>query len=223
VEDLSHIPQWVLTVAGYRLVFNSETLIMSWIVMGLIILFGIMATRKASFLPGAWQVIAELLLAAFTGLVEDALDDRNRKYFPLIITLFLFLWLSNILGIIPGLSEPTRDLNTTLGYGILGFIVSHYAGIQTKGLKTYVSEYFHPMFFMAPLNVIGELSKVVSISFRLFGNIMGGAIIISVVSHLVYNLVLPPVLNAFFGLFVGTIQAFVFTMLTLVYISVQTK
>jgi len=155
--------------------------------------------------------------------VEDALDDRNRKYFPLIIPLFLFLWLSNILGIIPGLSEPTRDLNTTLGYGILGFIVSHYAGIQTKGLKTYVSEYFHPMFFMAPLNVIGELSKVVSISFRLFGNIMGGAIIISVVSHLVYNLVLPPVLNAFFGLFVGTIQAFVFTMLTLVYISVQTK
>ena len=79
------------------------------------------------------------------------------------------------------------------------------------------------MFFMAPLNIIGELSKVVSISFRLYGNIMGGSIIILVVSDLVYGLVLPPALNAFFGLFVGTIQAFVFTMLTLVYISVQTK
>jgi len=76
---------------------------------------------------------------------------------------------------------------------------------------------------MAPLNIIGELAKVISISFRLFGNIMGGAIIIIVVSHMVYNLVLPPFLNAFFGLFVGTIQAFVFTMLTITYIAVATK
>jgi F-type H+-transporting ATPase subunit a len=74
---------------------------------------------------------------------------------------------------------------------------------------------------MAPLNIIGELSKVISISFRLFGNIMGGTIIILVVSHLVFSLVLPPFLNAFFVIFIGAIQAFVFTMLTLVYIAVQ--
>ena len=74
-----------------------------------------------------------------------------------------------------------------------------------------------------PLNVIGELAKIVSISFRLFGNIMGGAIIILVVSYLTFNILLPPFLNVFFGLFVGTIQAFVFTMLTVVYISVQLK
>ena len=135
----------------------------------------------------------------------------------------MFLWVCNVLGIIPYMSEPTKDLNTTLGYGILGFFIAHYAGIRTKGLKAYLLEYFQPIFFMAPLNIIGELSKVVSISFRLFGNIMGGSIIITVVSHLVYSLVLPPILNGFFGLFVGTIQAFVFTMLTLVYISVQTK
>jgi F-type H+-transporting ATPase subunit a len=76
---------------------------------------------------------------------------------------------------------------------------------------------------MMPLNVIGELAKIISISFRLFGNVMGGSIIILVVSYLTYSIVLPPFLNAFFGLFVGTIQAFVFTMLTVVYISVQVK
>jgi F-type H+-transporting ATPase subunit a len=76
---------------------------------------------------------------------------------------------------------------------------------------------------MMPLNVIGEIAKIVSISFRLFGNIMGGAIIILVVSYLTYSFILPPFLYAFFGLFVGTIQAFVFTMLTVVYISVQVK
>jgi F-type H+-transporting ATPase subunit a len=146
-----------------------------------------------------------------------------RKYAPLISALFMFLVMSNWLGIIPHLEEPTKDLNTPLGLGIMGFCIAHYTGIRTKGLKHYIKEYFQPIFFMMPLNLIGELAKVVSISFRLFGNIMGGSIIILVVSHLTYSIVLPPFLNAFFGLFVGVIQGFVFTMLTLVYISVQVK
>jgi F-type H+-transporting ATPase subunit a len=131
--------------------------------------------------------------------------------------------ISNWLGIIPHLEEPTKDLNTPLALGLMGFCIAHYAGIKSKGFKEYSKEYFQPMFFMMPLNVIGELAKIVSISFRLFGNIMGGSIIILVVSYLTYSLLLPPFLNAFFGLFVGTIQAFVFTMLTVVYISVQLK
>ncbi len=223
MEDITQVPQWILQLGNYQFVLNSETLIMSWLVMAMLILFAIVATRKISILPGSYQTLAEMMIKTFEGLVNDALDEGNRHYFPLIITLFMFLWISNMLGVIPYLSEPTKDLNTPLAYGILGFVISHYAGIKTKGLKAYASEYVQPMFFMAPLNVIGELSKVVSISFRLFGNIMGGSIIIMVVSHLVYNLVLPPLLNVFFGIFVGTIQAFVFTMLTLVYISVQTK
>lgn len=223
MEELTHIPHWVLGIAGYELVLNSETIIMSWIVMSVLIVFGFVSTRKLSVVPGAWQTLGELMVNAFEDLVNDALDENNRVYFPLIMTLFMFLMLSNMLGVIPYLSEPTKDLNTPLGYGLLGFVCAHYAGIKAKGIKAYLKEYCEPMFFMAPLNIIGELSKVISISFRLFGNIMGGAIIITVVSHLVYQLVLPPFLNAFFGIFVGTIQAFVFTMLTLVYISVQTK
>ncbi|MFN3534314.1 MAG: F0F1 ATP synthase subunit A, partial [Desulfatiglandales bacterium] len=136
---------------------------------------------------------------------------------------FLFIWLSNMIGVVPIFSEPTKDLNTTLSLGVLGFIIAHYSGIRAKGIKTYLKEYCEPIFFMAPLNVIGELAKVVSISFRLYGNIMGGGIIIIVVSHLIYQLILPPALLFFFGLFVGTVQAFVFTMLTLVYISLQVK
>lgn len=223
MQELTNIPHWYLSLGGYRLEFNSETLIMSWLVMAVLVVFGFLATRKLSFLPGPWQTLGEMMVSAFHGLVADALDEHNRHYFPLIITVFLFIWLSNMLGVIPGLSEPTKDLNTPLAYGLMGFAISHYAGIKTKGIKAYLNEYVQPMFFMAPLNIIGELSKVVSISFRLYGNIMGGSIIILVVSDLVYGLILPPALNAFFGLFVGTIQAFVFTMLTLVYISVQTK
>jgi F-type H+-transporting ATPase subunit a len=197
---------------------------MTWVAMGALIFFGFMATRKIDIIPNPFQVVGELFVGAFYGLTKDALDEEMApKYFPLICTLFMFLLLCNWLGVFPHLSEPTKDLNTPLSLGVIGFVIAHYSGIKAKGFKNYLKEYCEPIFFMAPLNVIGEIAKVVSISFRLYGNIMGGAIIVLVVSHLVYELILPPVLMGFFSIFVGTIQAFVFTMLTLVYISVQVK
>jgi len=206
------------------LTFNLEAICMTLIVVIILLAFAFLATRKRDFLPRPFQVLGELFVAQFYQLTEDALDRQMAaKYAPMICTLFMFMLISNWLGIIPHLEEPTKDLNTPLGLGIMGFCIAHWAGIKTKGFKNYIKEYFQPIFFMMPLNVIGELAKIVSISFRLFGNIMGGSIIILVVSHLCYSLVLPPFLNAFFGLFVGTIQAFVFTMLTVVYISVQVK
>lgn len=224
MHDFTNIPQLTVNLFGVNLVFNTETVIMTWIVMGVLIVFGFLATRKIAFIPNPFQVVAELFVKAFYDLTKDALDEEMvRTYFPLICSLFMFLFLSNWLGIFPKLSEPTKDLNTTLGLGAMGFFIAHHAGIKKKGFKAYAKGYFEPIFFMAPLNIIGELAKVVSISFRLYGNILGGAIIILVVSHLIYSLVLPPLMICFFSAFIGTIQAFVFTMLTLVYISVQVK
>ena len=224
MDELTNIWQWQVQAGKYTLTFNVETLIMTWIVMAALIVFAVFATRKVSVLPAGTQSLAEMIVIAFDDLVRDALDIPNyRKYFPLICALMLFLLFSNWIGVIPWMSEPTKDLNTPLSLGILGFLIAHYSGIRAKGLKNYLKGYCEPIIFFAPLNIIGELAKVVSISFRLFGNIMGGAIIILVVSHLLYQLLLPPFLYFFFGLFVGTIQAFVFTMLTLVYISVQMK
>jgi F-type H+-transporting ATPase subunit a len=181
-------------------------------------------SRRRSLLPRPIQVLGEILVAQLYNLTEDALGaDLARKYAPLISALFLFLLASNWLGIIPHLEEPSKDLNTPLALGLMGFVIAHWVGIRSKGFKAYILEYFQPIFFMMPLNLIGEFAKIVSISFRLFGNIMGGSIIILVVSYLCWNILLPPLLYAFFGLFVGTIQAFVFTMLTVVYIAVQVK
>jgi F-type H+-transporting ATPase subunit a len=222
--ELGRIHQLVFSVFGHRAAINLEVVVMTWIVIFLLIVFGFAAARRRDILPRPLQVVGELFVRQFYALTEDALDrERAKTYGPLICSLFLFLLLCNWLGIIPHLEEPTKDLNTPLSLGLMGFAMAHWAGIRSKGFKAYASEYFQPIFFMMPLNVIGELAKIVSISFRLFGNIMGGAIIILVVSYLTYSLVLPPLLNAFFGLFVGTIQAFVFTMLTVVYISVQVK
>ena len=224
MEDLGLLKQLVITIFGYQLTFNIETILMTWLVLGILIFFGFMTARSRRIIPGPLQAVGELLITQLYDLTDDALDkELGQKYAPMICALFMFLLLSNWFGIVPVFEEPTKDLNTPLSLGIMGFVIAHYAGLRAKGLKTYLGNYFQPIFFMAPLNLIGELAKIVSISFRLFGNIMGGAIIILVVSHLTYSVLLPPFLNAFFGLFVGTIQAFVFTMLTVVYISVQVK
>jgi F-type H+-transporting ATPase subunit a len=207
MDELGKLHQLIIPFLGHNITINLEVILMTWII-----------------LPRPIQSLGELIVSLLYELTEDALGkDLAKTYAPLICALFMFLLFSNWLGLIPHLEEPTKDLNTTLGLGIMGFVIAHYAGIKSKGIKAYLKEYFQPIFFMMPLNVIGELAKIVSISFRLFGNIMGGSIIILVVSYLTYSIILPPFLYAFFGLFVGTIQAFVFTMLTVVYISVQVK
>ncbi|MEE4113490.1 MAG: F0F1 ATP synthase subunit A [Desulfobacteraceae bacterium] len=222
--ELGRIHQLIVPVFGYSMTFNLEVILMTWIAFFVIFVLGFLMARKRGMVPGSMQVFGELLVATLFKLTEDALDEEMaKKYGPLICGLFLFLLVSNWLGIVPHLDEPTKDLNTPLSLGMMGFVIAHVAGIRKKGFKTYASEYFQPIFFMAPLNIIGEIAKIVSISFRLFGNIMGGSIIILVVSYLTYSILLPPFLYAFFGMFVGTIQAFVFTMLTVVYISVQVK
>lgn len=224
MQELGKLHQLIIPFFDYRLVFNLEVIFMTWIVMAIILIFGYLATRKRNIIPGAIQIFGELFAVKLYELSEDALGPKMAKtYAPLITALFMFLLLCNWIGIIPHMEEPTKDLNTTLSLGVLGFVIAHYVGIKTKGIKAYLKEYCEPMFFMAPLNIIGEIAKIVSISFRIFGNIMGGAIIILVVSYLCYSVLLPPFLYAFFGLFVGAIQAFVFTMLTVVYISVQAK
>ncbi len=203
--------------------------------------------RKQARIPGRGQYLVEQFISAFDGLVTSSLEfesiKENRKFLPLIAALFLFLLLSNFMGFFPtGLfEEPTADINCTMALGMMAIVVATYCGVKAKGMGGYFGELLGPMWsqegatgmaliagkasalFFLPLNVIGEMAKVVSISFRLFGNIIGGSIIIVVVSTLVFNTFLPIGLDLFFIFFVGTVQAFVFTMLTLTYIAVAIK
>jgi len=222
MEELGKIHQLIIHFMGHNLTFNLETIVMTWIVILGLLVFGVFTARKKSRIPGPMQVLGELIVKQLFSLAESSLEkDVAKKYSPLICALFMFLVISNSLGVIPPFAEPTKDLNTPLGLGVMGFCIAHYVGIRKKGIIKYVGDYFQPIFIMFPINVVGEIAKIISISFRLFGNILGGSIIILVVSYLTFNIFLPPFLNAFFGLFVGTIQAFVFTMLTVVYISMQ--
>jgi len=219
-------------------------------VLVLAVLFGLSywAVRRFAMDPGRGQYMVEMYTGMFDDLVTSSLEldtlERNRRFFPLIASLFLFLLLCNFMGFVPThwFEEPTADINCTLGLGIMGMAIATYCAVKTKGALGYFEELLGPLWhqegatggaliagklsaiFFFPLNVIGELAKIVSISFRLFGNIIGGGIIIVVVSHLVYNFSWLAVgLDLFFIFFVGTVQAFVFTMLTLTYIAVAIK
>lgn len=197
-----------------------ETMKMT-LAVDLIMLFGAaliaLTIRKV---PGKLQGFVEVVVEFFTAIIRETLGKYSNPHIPTLISLFFFVWFSNTISIIPTFKEPTSDLNVPLGLMLVMLFIVHFEAIRIKGPKHYIKEYFQPFIIMFPLNVIGEAAKGVSLSFRLFGNISGGAIIILVISYLVKYTVLPIGLNMFFGLFVGTIQAFVFTMLSMTYIAV---
>ena len=196
------------------------------LIVDLLLVFIIVMLRKGvNIIPSKLQVLWETIFLFFENLVEETLGKKYLHFTSYIITIFVFVVMSNLIGVvpIPGFMEPTRNLNVPLGLGIMVIMVVHFMSIKTKGLARYLKAYAEPFVLLLPLNLIGELSKVISISFRLFGNILGGAIITVVVSSLVNYIYLPIGLSGFFGIFVGIIQAFVFTMLSLTYLGAEIK
>jgi len=167
-----------------------------------------------------FEIIAEKLY----GLTSSVIGHHNApKYFPIIGTLFLFIFTSNIVGLIPGVLPSTEDLNTTLALGLFVFVYYNYVGLRENGLS-YLKHFLGPVIFLAPLMLVIELAshlfRPLSLALRLRGNIMGDHVVLGVFSDLVPYLL--PVVFYGIGVFVAFIQAFVFCLMTMVYISLST-
>jgi F-type H+-transporting ATPase subunit a len=164
---------------------------------------------------------------AFINLTTNAFGFFHYEHVVFVISLFLFILLANMASLLPWVEEPTKDLNTTLACAIIAFFYVQTWAIKTNGIRAYLAEYTTPFFLMAPLHVIGKLSSIVSLSFRLFGNIFGGATIIHIFGIatqgvIIWELAALPVnliTSLFFVGFEGFLQAFVFTMLTTTYLA----
>jgi len=216
--------------------YNPESLFFAWVVIAMIIVLAVCIARVIGRPSSRLLAGFEALYSGFASMGEEAMGPDGRKFIPLVVTIFLFVLISNWLGVIPGLKSPTEDLNTCFGLGILVFIIAHASSIAKKGLGKYLKSYTEPFFFFLPMNIIGEIGKVVSHSFRLFGNIFAGAVIFALTGPVIIKtfsaLGLPTysaapailitflVSQGFFGLFVGTVQALVFSLLALTYIAV---
>lgn len=209
---------------------NKETVINTWITLLFITVVLLIGRYLLSKKESIGRFIVISLVQFFVDLINQTLTTFSFGHFTFITTTFCFILACNFVSALPWMEEPTKDLNTTLSLGMIAFLYTQWAAINAAGLKNYIKGYFSPFFIMLPLNVIGKLATIVSISFRLFGNIFGGSIISSlyftvIKGHFFLELLgllsgINLVIVIFFGIFEGFLQAFVFSMLSLTYLSI---
>lgn len=210
---------------------NSETLINSWFTLAVLLVTLIFARLSLTKKNSIAAFITTSAVRSLKDLVEQSLRKFNFTHFCFISTLFIYIWFNNIISIIPWFEEPTTDVNTTLAFGLISFGYVQAAHIKSNGLNGYIKEFFQPFFLLFPLNVVGEIAKIISISFRLFGNIFGGSVISKLFASAIYGNIITEtiaipinfIVVGFFIIFEGTIQAFVFAMLSLTYLALATQ
>ena len=192
----------------------------TWVVMVLLALFSYLATRRLNIVPGGFQNVMEVIIEGFDNLLTETMGPEGRKFFPLIATLGLYILTANLLGLLPGFESPTSNLNTTVSMALVVFVMTHVVGIRMHGFK-YVKHFLGPIWWLAPLMIILEivshLARIISLSFRLFGNIAGEDKVLAVVVLLVPLLVPLPVFILM--IFTSVIQTIVFMLLTMMYIA----
>lgn len=230
----------IFIIGGKFAVTNS--LLTSWIVMGIVIIFSLLATRKLSLIPGNLQSVAEVVVDGLWNLFSTILKGSISTFYPLVATYFIYIITLNWAGLLPGIGTigvdkienghkvfiplfraGTADLNTTLGLAVVSILIIQVSGLRTLGIS-YLKKFLNirnPIyFFVGILELVSEFSKVLSFAFRLFGNIFAGEVLLTVIAFLMP--VFAPVPFLGLELFVGFIQALVFSMLTAVFLSLAT-
>lgn len=217
---------WEVTLGNTHLAFNPKTMIMTWITMILVALFAMAATRSMSLRkPKGAQNVLEMIWEGIRGLVNDNMDPKKgAALLSIVVTYFIFILFSNLIGLVPTLSSPTADYNTTLALALCTFALIFFFGIKYKGLS-YFKHYLQPYVFFLPITIIEDFSKPITLTFRLYGNIYGGEVLMAVLLGLlggwihVFGGFIASVVWLAFSIFVGFIQAFIFTMLSIAYVS----
>lgn len=166
----------------------------------------------------------ELVLEFIVGICDMVIGEEGRKFVPMFAAIFLFVWINNLVGLIPGMTPATDNINTTLALGIFSFVVYNYYGLKENGIG-YLKHFLGPLLLLAPLmvmiEIIGHLVRPLTLGLRLYGNIMADHTVLSVFLGMFENLWFIPVPAVFYGMgiFVASMQAFVFTMLSMIYVS----
>lgn len=201
----------------------NATLVWTWVVMAVLVAGSWLLTRgiEPDDEPAYGQRVLEGIVSLITHQIRDVSGQEPRHFLAFVGTLFLFIFASNVIGIVPGSRPPTGSLSTTTALALSVFFAVPVLGIRRQGPRAYLRHYADPSVLMLPLNLIGEVSRTVALALRLFGNMMSGAVMVAVALSLAPLLF--PVLLQVFGLVIGTIQAYIFSMLATVYIAAATS
>ncbi len=235
MQEISLKAEQLFSIGGFGM---TNSLLLSIFVSFLLIIFAVIFRNKIKLIPGKIQGIVEMGIEGLLGLMESVLGTKEaaEKYLPLIATIFIFILASNWLGLLPGvgsfvlsegnkqiplLRSPAADLNFTLALAVMAVFATNFFGLITLGIFKYGKKFLNfsnPInFFVGILEMISEISRIVSFSFRLFGNVFAGEVLLIIIVFLLPYVA--PIPFLMMELFVGAIQAFIFSMLTLVFLS----
>ncbi|HDI59570.1 MAG TPA: ATP synthase F0 subunit A [Desulfobacteraceae bacterium] len=193
--------------------------IYSWVVMAILIAAGALAAKSVTLVPGKGQNFFEVVVGGIEDFMISVTGEEGRWLFPLAATVFIYILTCNLIGLVPGFFPPTANLNTTLSCALVVVIFTHVIGVKYHGAK-YIKHFMGPIWWMVPIimpiEIIGHLARILSLSFRLFGNMMGHELVLGILFFLAGAFFAPLPIMAL-GVFVALVQAFVFFLLSIMY------
>lgn len=198
---------------------SADAIAYTWLIIVLLLVLSALATAAIKTVPGGLQNFMEVVVGGIENMIVDTMGEHGRPFFPLVATLAIFVLVSNLIGLIPGFFPPTANINTTAACAIIVFLSTHVVGIKHHGVH-YLKHFMGPIAWLAPImffiEVIGHLSRPVSLTLRLFGNMNGHELVLMIFFGLAPFLVPLPMM--LMGVLVSFIQAFVFMLLAMIYI-----
>lgn len=193
--------------------------IYSWVVMLLLVGLGFLAAKGIAMVPNKMQNFFEIVVSGIEDFMVDITGEEGRWLFPLVATIFLYVFIGNLIGLVPGFFPPTASLNTTLSCALVVVVFTHIIGVKYHGVA-YIKHFLGPVWWMIPIifpiEIIGHIARILSLSFRLFGNMMGHELVLGILFALAGAFFAPLPIMAL-GIFVALVQAFVFFLLSIMY------
>jgi F-type H+-transporting ATPase subunit a len=195
----------------------TDTVVFTWIVMAVIIVTSLFLTRRLSLHPTLRQEALEAVFEAVEKTVQEVLPIDPWLVVPMLGTLWIFIGFSNLAGLVPGMKTPTADINTTFAFAVLSYAATHVVGIANQGLRKYLAHYGEPTWIVLPFHLVAEVTRTVALAVRLFGNMLSGDMVALIILGIAG--LLAPVPFALLHIVIGLIQAYIFGVLTLVFIA----
>ena len=190
-----------------------ESAAVSWLVIAFLAVVCFLCTRNLQIVPtGKRQLVLEMAVSWLHNFFGEILGEEGKRYIPILETMAVYICFSNLVGLV-GMATPTKDLNVTVGLALISIFLIEYAGIRKKGAKGFIKSFAEPMPMIAPLNVLEIVIRPLSLCMRLFGNMLGGFVVIELV-RMVAPLIVPIPLSLYFDIFDGLLQAYIFVFLT---------
>ena len=199
----------------------TSTVIYSLLASAILIGFALVVRYGLSRGLSGWQLAAEAVIGHLEGVMQDMFGRNPRPYTPLVVTLALYIGTANLLGLLPGMRAPTADFSTTAALAVIVFFAVPFYGIRARGVRGYLRHYLEPTPLLLPLEIVTEFSRTLALAVRLFGNVMSEELVLAVLLAIAGLLVPVPIMML--AVLTGVVQAYIFAVLTVVYLSAAVR